>query len=70
MVKNSNIPNAKSAKSTDISKQDLPLAQIKPDEVSWVLEHVSSQFRWEVLEVAHAPPTSSSTDLQTHRSSD
>jgi len=37
------------------------------DDVAWVLEHVSSPYRWEVLEVPPVLPISSASDKNNRR---
>jgi hypothetical protein len=55
-------PNLSGAQLPDISRLKSPAEQDNDADVARVLEHVSSPFRWELLEVPQALPISSAPD--------
>lgn len=56
MAKKSNSQNISGTKLSNKSKVTSPAKPGHSDDVARVLEHVSSPFRWELLEVPPVPP--------------
>jgi hypothetical protein len=59
MTNSSKIKNASDAQLPVAKKLAPPAKPFNCDDVAWVLEHVSSPFRWELLEVPPVLPISS-----------
>ena len=55
-------PNLSGAELPDTSRQKSPAEPDNDADVARVLEHVSSPFRWELLEASPAQPISSAPD--------
>jgi hypothetical protein len=67
MDNNSKYASLSGAQLSDTSGLESPAEPDNDADVARVLEHVSSPFRWELLEVSQALPISSAADKYIHQ---